>query len=161
MTRRTDGSRRGNRMTRRTDGGRRGNRMTRRTDGGFVSVELVLGLVLLVLPVALLVLTLPTWFARQDLARLAAQQAARQAVIAESGAQGPSMVSEIAANNGLGPGQMTLSWASSSNFAPGGLVTAQVSVRIPATIIPGLGTIGSFTWTATFSERVDQYRSAP
>lgn len=130
-------------------------------EGGFVSLELVLGLVLLVLPVVLLVLALPAWFARRDVALLVAQQAARQAVLSESAAQGVAAGEEAAAGNGLGAGQATVAFAPSSSVAPGGVVTAEVTVRMPAIVLPGLGTAGAFSWTARFSERVDQFRSAP
>lgn len=130
-------------------------------DRGFVTVELVLGLALLVLPVALLVLALPTWFARQDLARLAAQQAARAAVEAESPDAGQSAAIAVGANDGMAAGQMEVSFAPSSSFDPGGLVTVNVSVPMPVFVIPGIGNAGSFRWTATFSEPVDTYRSVP
>jgi hypothetical protein len=38
-------------------------------------------------------------------------------------------------------------------------VTASVSVVIPAIDVPLVGTVGSFTWTATSSARIDDYRS--
>ena len=38
-------------------------------------------------------------------------------------------------------------------------VTAEVTVSIPAIKVPMVGTIGSFTWTATSSARIDDYRS--
>lgn len=130
-------------------------------DRGFVTVELVLGLALLLLPVTLLILALPTWFARQDLARLAAQQAARAAVVDESPAAGQRAAQAVGGNGGLAAGQVTVSFDPSSSFAPGGLVTVDVTVPMPAFVIPGIGSAGSFRWTATFSERVDTYRSAP
>ncbi|HLI56322.1 MAG TPA: hypothetical protein VKY26_04720 [Actinomycetota bacterium] len=130
-------------------------------DSGFVTVELVLGLALLVLPVALIVLALPTWFARQDLARLAAQQAARAAVVNESPAAGQAAALQVTSSDGLTGGQVSVSFDPSSSFDPGGLVTADVSVPMPVFVIPGIGSAGSFRWTATFSERVDSYRSAP
>ncbi|HWD08054.1 MAG TPA: hypothetical protein VHA57_03060 [Actinomycetota bacterium] len=130
-------------------------------DRGFVTVEFVLGIALLVLPIALIVLALPTWFARQDIARLAAQQAARAAVIAGSPAAGEQAATAVAANQGLDPAQLTVLFEPASSFGPGGLVTADVQLPIPAFVVPGIGTIGSFHWTATFSERVDSYRSAP
>ena len=129
---------------------------------GYVSLELVLGLAVLVLPVAMLVLTLPTWFARQNLARLAAQQAARTAVVTRSGDLGLAAAREIAAGNGLDPGtEMGVAFAPESSFARGGVVVTQVTVRMPLTVIPGVGQVGSFSWTATYSERVDPYRSGP
>jgi hypothetical protein len=41
------------------------------------------------------------------------------------------------------------------------VVVAQVTVRVPLTVVPGLGDVGSFSWTASSSERVDPYRSGP
>ncbi len=133
----------------------------RRADRGYVSLELVMSLALLVLPIALLVLTLPTWFARQNLARLAAQQAARIAVVARSAPQGEAVAREIAANNGLDPDRdMTVAFDPGSSLDRGGVVIAEVTVRIPLSAIPGLR-LGGFSWTARFSEQVDRYRSAP
>jgi hypothetical protein len=131
-------------------------------EGGYVSLELVLGLALLVLPIALIVLTLPTWLARQNLARLAAQQAARSAVIAASPEQGVAAAGGVAADAGLDPSKdLKVAWEPGSSFARGGLVTAMVTVQSPAIAIPFLGSFGSFPLTARFSERVDQYRSGP
>ncbi|HEU5003222.1 MAG TPA: hypothetical protein VFW71_10655 [Actinomycetota bacterium] len=128
---------------------------------GFVTLELVLGLVVLILPIMLLVLTLPTWFARQNIARLAAQEAARTAVLDSSLGQGTSAAQQIGANYGLASGDMAVSFAPSSGLQPGDSVTSQVTVRMPAVTIPGLGSVGGFSWTAVFSEQVDLYRSAP
>lgn len=131
-------------------------------DSGFISLELVLGLALLVVPIALVVLTLPTWLARQNLARLAAQQAARTGVIADSTDQGAAAAANVVAGSGLDPGRdLTVTWDTGSSFARGGLVTARATVQSPAVVIPFLGSIGSFPLAATFSERVDLYRSGP
>lgn len=128
---------------------------------GFVTLELVLGLVVLILPIVLLVLTLPTWFARQNIARLAAQQAARTAILDDSLVQGTAAAQQIGVNYGLSGGDMTVGFAPSSGLQPGDAVTSQVTVRMPAVNIPGLGSVGGFTWTASFREAVDLYRSAP
>jgi hypothetical protein len=129
---------------------------------GYVTLELVLGLAFLVLPVAMLVLALPTWFARQDLARLAAQQAARTAVVHRSGEAGLAAAREIAAGGGLGSGtDLEVAFAPSSSLVRGGVVVARATVRMPLALVPGLGEIGSFSWTATFAERADPYGSGP
>jgi len=125
-----------------------------------VSVELVLGLGLLVLPVALLVLMLPIWISRQNLARLAAQQGARVAVVSESQEQGAAAARASVAGAGLDPGKdLTLNFEPASSFAPGGLVIVDVTIDAPVLAIPFLGTAGSFRVEARFSERVDPYRS--
>ena len=132
-----------------------------RREEGFVSLELVLGLALLVLPVALLVLMLPTWVSRQNLARLAAQQGARAAVVSESAEQGAVAAKAAVAGAGHDPGKdLALTFEPASSFAPGGLVTLDVTIDAPVLAIPFLGTAGSFGVTARFSERVDPYRSA-
>src|SRR6266542_2451137 len=53
-----------------------------RGDEGFVAVELSLGVAMLLLPVTLVVLTLPTWSERQAAARAIAREVARAAAIA-------------------------------------------------------------------------------
>jgi hypothetical protein len=130
-------------------------------EDGYVSLELVLGLALLVLPISLIVLTLPTWLARQNLARLAAQQAARTAVIVASPEGGATAAGTVAADAGLDPKDLRVAWEPGSSFARGGLITVKVTVQTPAIAIPFLGSFGSFPLTARFSERVDQYRSGP
>ena len=148
-----------------TRGARRARGAGHRCPGvedGYISLELVLGLALLVLPIALIVLTLPTWLARQNLARLAAQQAARTGVIADSPEQGAAAAGTVVGDAGLDPAaDLRVSWEPGSSFARGGLVTARVTVQSPAVSIPFLGSVGSFPLTARYSERVDQYRSGP
>lgn len=134
----------------------------RERERGFVSVELVLGLALLVLPVALIVLTVPTWLARQSLARLAAQQAARTAVVTLSPDQGVEAARGVVADAGVDARRdLTVAYRAGSTFARGGVVTVDVSVTTPAVTIPFVGSAGSFGLTASFSEPVDAYRSGP
>jgi len=134
----------------------------RHPNGGYVSLELILGLALLVLPITLIVLTVPTWLARQNAARLAAQQAARVAVVSGSPDQGRKAARTVATDAGLDPAKnLTVAYEPGSSFARGGLVTVKVTVQTPAAFIPFVGGVGSFPMTATFSERVDLYRSGP
>ena len=53
--------------------------MNRSSESGFVATELALGIGLLVIPVALLVLTLPGWSERQVTARVISREVARRA----------------------------------------------------------------------------------
>lgn len=130
-------------------------------DAGFVSLELVLGLAVLVLPIALIVLTLPTWLARQNVARLAAEQAARTAVVTLSMDQGRRAAEAVAQDAGVAPPDLQVGFEPGSSVARGGQVVAAVTVRTPAAQIPLLGGVGSFSLTARFAERVDLYRSGP
>lgn len=130
---------------------------------GAVPIELALGAGMLVLPVALMVLTFPTWAERQSMARLAAREAARTVVLAETlahgTAAGEAVARQVAANHGLPPGDLAVSF--SGDLRRGGAVTATVAVRVPAVTIPGFAHVGAFTWTTTHTESVDQYRSLP
>lgn len=133
----------------------------RRDERGGAAVELGLALGLLLLPVGLLVAVLPAWPERQTVARAAATEAARTAVLADSWeegtAAGEAAVVQAAANQGLGPGDVAVTW--SGALGRGADVTARVTVRMPAVRIPGLATLASWSWSASHTERVDDYRS--
>jgi hypothetical protein len=122
-----------------------------------------LGITLFLIPVALLVITISTWPERQTVARAAAVEAARVAVLADSWDQGvaagQAAVTRAAANHGLEPKDLTVSWE--GGLARGASVTAKVTVRIPTVVLPGLTTIEASSWTASHTERVDSYRSYP
>lgn len=132
----------------------------RDTRGG-VPIELCLGVGLLLLPTVLLVLTLPTWVERQSLARLVAQEASRALAASPSWPQGvtdaTTLARTIAVNHGLGPGELRLSLA--GRLERGATVSATVTVRMPASPVPGWGGVGGFDVTEAHSEVVDPYRS--
>lgn len=157
----------------RCDGGCTGAR-----DGGYVAVELTLGLGLLVLPMALLALSLPVWIQRHAVATAAAQEAARAVVVAGDARAGPDsarrIVTETATNNGLDPADLRVCFVAHPDDlpAPGtcgpvtlrraSAVTAHVRVRLPALALPGLDVaLGSMTRTVSHTERVDRYRGLP
>lgn len=125
------------------------------------AIETPLALVLLLVPVALMVITIPAWPERQTVARAAAAQAARTAALADSWdeatAAGEDAVARSGANYGLPAADLTVEWE--GTLGRGGTVTARVTVRMPAVIVPGLGRIGAWSWTASHSEIVDRYRS--
>jgi hypothetical protein len=124
---------------------------------------MMLGLGLLVIPVLLLVLTLPTWEERTVDARDAAANAARTLVTADTWTDGVSaadqMVEEEAVNDGLSTNQVSVSY--SGALTPGANVTATVRVTIPAGVIPGIGAFGTLHYTASSTQHVDDYRSDP
>lgn len=130
---------------------------------GSVPIEFALGVGVLVLPVALLVLTLPQWAERQSAARLAAREAARAVVLADTGpagvAAGHDAAARVAANHGIDPSDFTVAFTGA--VVRGEAVTASVTARFPATAFPGLADVAAFTWTATHTEQVDHYRSLP
>lgn len=124
-------------------------------------VELALGVGVLILPVAVLVLSLPTWVERQSAARLAAQEAARAVVLADSLpaglAAGEAAAAQVATNHGIDPADFSVSF--SGELARGQAITAAVDARFPALALPGFGDAAGFTWTVTHAEQVDAYRS--
>ena len=126
---------------------------------GFVAVEYALALGLILLPVALLVVTLPAWPERQTVARVVAEEAARAAVLEGDVAAGEAMAREVSANHGIDPSDITVSW--SGSVARGADLTAEVSVVMPAVRIPAVLMVDAWTWTARHTESVDLYRSAP
>ena len=138
--------------------------MTRGSESGFVATELVLALGLLVLPVALLVLTLPGWSERQVTARVisreVARRTAREGVSDVAGAR--ELTATMAANLDVPPGDLSIDVSSVDGvvLTPGADVEAQVTVWMPAVELPGVGAVGSLSWTARHREPVDRYAAA-
>jgi hypothetical protein len=142
---------------------RRWRRRRGRTEGGFVALEYLLGMALLVFPVAMLVTTLPEWPSRSGVARQAATEAARTAVEQDdwSGATaaGQAAAQQVVANYGFDPSEVGVTLT--GTVARGGAVTAHVAMRMPAIDVPVIGGVGEWTWTVDHTEKVDQYRSYP
>lgn len=133
---------------------------------GFIASEFVLGVCVIILPVTLLVLALPTWSERQAMAQRAANESAREVVLADSWSAGVGAarlaVDQVAGNYGVslddvrGP-----DFTAGEGLAPGQTVVSRVTVRMPMMVIPLVGRVGSWSWTAVHAERVDDYRSFP
>ncbi len=138
--------------------------MTGRSESGFVATELAFGITLLVVPVALLVLTLPRWSERQVTARVIARETARRA--ARDGvcdrAAARALGTTMAVNLGVTPRDVTveLACADGAALAPGTDVEARVTVTMPAVEVPGFGAVGGWSWTARHREPVDRYAAA-
>lgn len=138
--------------------------MNRSSESGFVATELAFGIAVLVVPVALLVLTLPRWSERQATARVIAREvarrAARDALCDPGGARALGVT--MARNLGVEPRELVvdLACADGAELPPGGDVEARVTVAMPAVQVPGLGPVGAWSWTARHREPVDRYASA-
>jgi len=133
---------------------------TRRDSSGFVAIELVLAIGLLLFPIVLLVASLPQWSERQHAAIVAAREAARvagQAWPADGEIEAERVAHEVMATYGIAVGDVTITV--SPPPARGGLVTATVTVRMPALAVPLLANVGAWSWTARESFRIDDYRS--
>jgi hypothetical protein len=117
-----------------------------------------------VLPVALLVLTLPGWSERQVTARVISREVARRAAtdgvcdVADARALGASM----ARNLGVPGDDVTVDLSCADGAALACTdVESRVTVRMPAVDVPGIGAVGEWSWTARHREPVDRYATAP
>jgi hypothetical protein len=134
-------------------------------EGGFVAVELVAGLAVLVLPVALLVLALPAWGERQDVARVVAREVGR--TIATDGRCEPSVARRLGATVATNLGvpardlSVVLECAPGVELLRGGGVTVAVTVVEPGLRIPGIGRVAEWSFTSRHTEPVDRYAGVP
>jgi hypothetical protein len=126
-----------------------------------VAIELALAVGLLLLPVVLLVASLPAWVERRHAAGVAAREAATAAAIAYPGDgrdAGRASAIEAVANYGLTADDVTVEFER-FDLRRGGTVRARVTIAMPAVVVPGIGTVGGFEWSVTHSRRIDDYRS--
>lgn len=140
------------------------------SDRGHAAVELSLAVGLFLLPVALAVLAFGPWSERRVFAEAAAAEAARAAVVHLDTASGALVVSDMAANHGLGQDLVRLGWCGAPpadvaspgdcSFERGAEVTAEVTVWVPLVTTPW-GEVGGLWAGAAHSEPVDLYRSLP
>lgn len=131
--------------------------------GSYAPLELALTTVLILFPTAILVVSLPTWVERQSLARLAAQEAARAVVLADTASAGTTagqaIVAQMAVNHDVDPDDLAVTFTGA--LERGGSVTATVTIRVPALAVPLLtdGPGPGFTLTSDHTEAVDTYRA--
>ena len=138
--------------------------MKRQRESGFVATELAFGVAMLVLPVALLVLTLPRWSELQATARVIAREvgrrAARDGVCDHDAAR--VLGATMATNLGVLPRDVAVDLACTdgAGLVPGSDVEVSVTVAMPAVQVPGVGAVGAWSWTARHREPVDRYAAA-
>ncbi len=141
-------------------------------------MEFVLATGVLVVPMAILALSLPVWIERMSLARVAAQEAARAVVLASDstrgGQLGTGLVVQTARNHRVEVEDVSVCYSvhDFGDVAPqrctglaaiprGAGITAAVTIRLPVISLPFLPRqLGSLPpYTARHTERVDLYRS--
>ena len=134
--------------------------MKPRRDLGFVAIEWVAAVTLLLLPAVVLVSMLPTWAERRHAATVAAREAVRE-LDREwpdvDAARAVSVATLVAADHGIAASDVQVRVDASPD--PGGQIRAEVRVRMPVAAIPGLARAGAWSYTASASARVDDYRS--
>lgn len=136
-------------------------RRQRTGDDGFAVVEGVAAIGLLMLPVAMIVLLLPQWPQRVSLAASAASEASAAVVNATDLSSGiaaaEQAVAETATNNGAVGALVLVSVA--GEWCRGCVITVTVRAKVPAIVIPGGGSAGELSYSASASARVEDYRS--
>jgi hypothetical protein len=132
-----------------------------RRTSGFVAIEWVAAVTLLLLPAVVLGGSLPQWAERRHAATVAAREAVR-----ELERQWPNVdpasaalvARYVAADHGVDPADVTVR-VDDSAAIPGEQLRVEVSVQVPALVVPGLARAASWTYTASASARIDDYRS--
>lgn len=129
---------------------------------GAGAVDLVMVSAFLLIPAAMLLLSLPLMVEYRSLADAAAREAVRACAIAPDPDTGQKHADAIAQNilneRGLSleePIDCRGAWR------PGGVVKASVSIRVPAVSVIGFGSIGAVTIERTYREQIEITRSLP
>lgn len=126
---------------------------------GFVSLELIVGYAFLLLPVALLATTLPTWAERQSIARDVAREAARTYVLTQDASVATARADALATSAGLEHGAISLVLEGDPRRR-GSSVRATATVREPLLAVPLLPIhLSPFELHESHDEAVDLYRS--
>lgn len=149
-------------------------------DRGAASLEMALGMGLLMVPVAMLVMSLGPGLERRSFVRLAAAEASRAVVIADGETSAALIqVAAMAANHGYSAGEvrMGLCGAVPAPLSTGGAslcpaalqrgatVVATVVMEIPLVVLPFANeagtqaTVGGVDMAASHASYVDLYRS--
>ena len=125
-------------------------------------LEMMFVIGLLLLPTVIGLAQIPRWIDARSTAELAAQEAARQMVLAPDQASGEASAEAIARqivlNHGW-PESALLDVTFSGALVRGGEITAHVTIEFPAIVVPPVGDVGggmAQTWSHT--ERVDDFR---
>lgn len=131
--------------------------------GAATPLTLMLGVAFILLPVMVLVLTIPAWEQRAVDAQDAARAAARALATAGNWENGESSANEavdaVLYGDGLPADEVSVAY--NGSLVPGSTVTASVTVVVPAGEVPGLGSIGELHYTASSTEHVDSYEDSP
>jgi hypothetical protein len=132
----------------------------RRSECGFVAIEWVAAIAVLLLPVVVLVATMPGWAERKHAATVAAREAARDLVDNwPNGSREAAVFVAIgvAADHGVAATDVDVR-VPSVGEARGEEVVVEVEVTMPAIGVGGMS-VGSWRYTARATRRVDDFRS--
>ncbi|MDJ0954966.1 MAG: pilus assembly protein, partial [Acidimicrobiia bacterium] len=111
----------------------------------YAAIEMILVLGVILLPLLAGIAQLPRWVDARSTADLAAQEAARQVVLADSWAEGvaaaEAVVVTVIDNRGLEVGALE-GVTISGVLDRGGTVVVTVTMRVPPVVLPGVGPVG-------------------
>jgi hypothetical protein len=127
---------------------------------GFVAIEWVAAVALLLLPIIVLVATLPVWAERRHAASVAAREAAR--VLVDDWPHGSAdaavaVARDVAVDHGVDVADIEVR-IRSVGVERGDEVRVEVSITMPAMAVAGMHA-GAWRYTAVAVRRVDDYRS--
>lgn len=131
-----------------------------RGSDGFVAIEWVAAIALLLLPIVVLVASMPGWAERRHAATVAAREAARELVDQWPNANpdGATLVAvDIAADHGINAADVDVR-VPSVGVERGDEVAVEVEVTMPAIGVDGMS-VGSWHYTARATRRIDDFRS--
>ena len=128
----------------------------------YAAVEMVLVLGLILLPTLAGIAQLPRWVDAKSTADLAAQEAARQVVLAdtmdEAFAAAVSVAEAVVNNRGLEVGALT-AVTITGDLQRGATIRVTVTLQVPPVVLPGFGPVGgTISLSRSAAERVDDYR---
>lgn len=130
---------------------------------GASPLELALGLMLIVVPVAVVALSVAPVFEHQNFARRAAAEAARTLVLAstEGHLEARNLVTALAEGHNIDPALVEVNFCGGSfcGLERGSVALVEVIVTIPE--VSAFLPIGDMSVRAVHGEQVDPYRSRP
>lgn len=136
-----------------------------------MAVSFLLGMTFLVVPALMLMLAAPVWLSRSTDASDEAHAAVRALTLSPNWTEGESAAAQAVAdqmsNEGVPSSDVTASYTytlpageavgDDGTLPPGTVVTASVTVLVPAGYLPALGTYASVHYTATYSGTIDAF----
>ena len=126
-------------------------------DRGSAAAEFTLVVGLIVMPVLMVVMSVPQWMERSMVATTAAQQAALAAAIASDVEHGRQVAVQTAANYDVPADDVQVEM--DADLARDGQVTVTVTVVRPVLSIPFVGELSGGTTSDTHTEMLSPYRS--
>ena len=135
------------------------------TERGSGAVELVLTTAFILIPMAMLLLSLPLMVAYRSMGDAAAGEAVRACASAFDPASGQERAEWIAhrilRERGLSPEGIEVVVDCETAWEPGGVVSATVSFQAPMINVVGIGSLGTVNINRSYRERMEPYRSWP